>query len=378
MISVGVDVDMKKTLSFVLVICLSATLLSSRTFAAEDSLYRQADEQGLLVYSTTENWYNALTHLGAGELIAALSRMRLIYPDTSFPFVDCDALSDSQRAVVNTVFQKGVMSGIGGNCFEPDRTVTRAELATLIWRALGSPEPAGAVSPYLDVDTGITWYSTPIVSLFALGILPPSTTGEFSPNTSAVGYDALDWCIAACDYLQENSPAFQASALLFPSNATLHTGGTISLAAAFVPKNTGAAYAFSSSDESVVQIVQSAGGTVEIIGMKKGEAEITVSAGQFTLSCMVEVTSWDLSLFCARSRNSISYIITTNNARPAVLLAAHYNEQGQVTNVKAVSLELQSGKNGGAIMDLGAGGTIKAFLLNTSYMPLCECWDSSS
>lgn len=49
--------------------------------------------------------------------------------------------------------EKNITVGIGNNLFAPEATCTRAQVATFIWRAAGSPEPTSA-NPFSDVAEG--------------------------------------------------------------------------------------------------------------------------------------------------------------------------------------------------------------------------------
>ena len=43
---------------------------------------------------------------------------------------------------VDWAVERGVTQGTGGGTFSPERTVTRAEAVTFLWRAAGEPEPS--------------------------------------------------------------------------------------------------------------------------------------------------------------------------------------------------------------------------------------------
>ena len=53
---------------------------------------------------------------------------------------------------VSWAAEKGVVSGVGGGRFAPDRPITRQDLAVMLWRYAGSPEPAGAELNFKDAD----------------------------------------------------------------------------------------------------------------------------------------------------------------------------------------------------------------------------------
>lgn len=68
-------------------------------------------------------------------------------PSVSFSDVASDAYyADS----VSWAVEQGVTDGTSDTTFSPDRTCTRAQIITFLWRAAGSPEPAG-VNAFVDV-----------------------------------------------------------------------------------------------------------------------------------------------------------------------------------------------------------------------------------
>lgn len=58
--------------------------------------------------------------------------------------------------------KKNIASGVSTDEFRPDASCTRAQMATLIWRAAGSPEPESAVCPFSDVHESDYFYKAVI------------------------------------------------------------------------------------------------------------------------------------------------------------------------------------------------------------------------
>jgi len=56
--------------------------------------------------------------------------------------------------------ENGITNGTNeaGDTFSPDMICTRAQIATFLWRAAGSPAPAGAVTPFIDVRPDAYYY----------------------------------------------------------------------------------------------------------------------------------------------------------------------------------------------------------------------------
>ena len=79
---------------------------------------------------------------------AGVNTVQATFAPKEFDDVAADAWYHDavQWAVVN-----GVTSGTGESTFSPDRVCTRAQAVTFLWRAAGSPKPAGQDNPFKDV-----------------------------------------------------------------------------------------------------------------------------------------------------------------------------------------------------------------------------------
>ena len=80
---------------------------------------------------------------------------------------------------VHYVAENGLMNGIGSNLFDPDGTTTRAMIVTILHRAAGSPQPAGA-NPFDDVAEG-QWYTDAVIWAAENGIVSGYGGGKFGP-----------------------------------------------------------------------------------------------------------------------------------------------------------------------------------------------------
>lgn len=74
----------------------------------------------------------------------------------------------------------GITTGTSAGVFSPAATVTRAQLATFLWRWLGEPQPA-APNPFSDVPDG-AYYETAVTWLAETGVTTGTTATTFSPD----------------------------------------------------------------------------------------------------------------------------------------------------------------------------------------------------
>lgn len=84
---------------------------------------------------------------------------------------------------VQWAVENGVTSGTSATTFSPDRPCTRAEVVTLLWRALGLDEltSRSTENPFRDVDTG-AFYCDAVLWAAENGITTGSSATTFSPN----------------------------------------------------------------------------------------------------------------------------------------------------------------------------------------------------
>ena len=73
------------------------------------------------------------------------------------------------------------MNGVGNDCFDPEGPLNRAMLATVLWRASGSPAADGG--SFSDVPAG-QWYSTAVSWAQQSGIVQGVGENRFAPMDS--------------------------------------------------------------------------------------------------------------------------------------------------------------------------------------------------
>ncbi len=94
------------------------------------------------------------------------------------PFTDIEGHWGSQAVLY--VYEQGLMDGVGNGCFDPDGTLTRAMLVTILWRMEQCPI-AGSAMPYTDVPAG-TWYTEAVRWAAEQGIVNGVDETHFDPD----------------------------------------------------------------------------------------------------------------------------------------------------------------------------------------------------
>ena len=90
----------------------------------------------------------------------------------------CHASDGRRTARTEVMFRRGIVSGVTETTFEPDRSITRAEFATLVTKAL---QLSGSVSAgFMDVNE-YEWYAPYVNAAASVGLIVGSD-GYFRPD----------------------------------------------------------------------------------------------------------------------------------------------------------------------------------------------------
>ena len=81
---------------------------------------------------------------------------------------------------VNYMIENGMMNGVGNGMFEPNGSVTRAMLVTILYRQAGSPKVTGD-NPFIDVKPN-KYYTDAVIWAFQNGIVNGTTPTTFEPE----------------------------------------------------------------------------------------------------------------------------------------------------------------------------------------------------
>jgi|GEM_PF-1018861 len=85
------------------------------------------------------------------------------------------------QSFVEQAAAKGLVAGVGGGRYDPDKVVTRAEFTAMLVRALGRGTSTGSEVPYRDVQEE-AWYFSAVKTAKDLGLIAIAKGGEFKPE----------------------------------------------------------------------------------------------------------------------------------------------------------------------------------------------------
>lgn len=124
-----------------------------------------------------------VAYLGSGTVKAGSGSETTnpVTPGSGLPFTDVTRDHWFHTAVA-FVYEKGYFSGTSATAFEPNAQMNRAMVATVLHRVAGG-ESMNATETFADVPAG-QWYSQGIAWASAKGIVNGMGEGRYEPNTS--------------------------------------------------------------------------------------------------------------------------------------------------------------------------------------------------
>ena len=96
------------------------------------------------------------------------------------PFADVAAGSYAYDPAI-WAHHDGIASGVSAGLFAPGRTCTRGQMVTFLWRFAGCPKPTGSENPFTDVRPG-SYYSDAVRWAVEQGITTGTGSDSFSPE----------------------------------------------------------------------------------------------------------------------------------------------------------------------------------------------------
>ncbi|WP_352406887.1 S-layer homology domain-containing protein [Acetoanaerobium noterae] len=101
----------------------------------------------------------------------------ILYPNKTFD----DIKYHTSKSKIEVLAERGIISGKTETVFEPDATMTRAEFASIIVRALGVS--GNKIQKFIDVSDE-KWYAKAVGTAYSYGIISGESANVFNPNDS--------------------------------------------------------------------------------------------------------------------------------------------------------------------------------------------------
>ena len=121
---------------------------------------------------------------------------------------------------------RGLMTGVGGGCFDPQGDVTRAMIVTVVYRMAGSPVASGPC-PFADVAAG-SWYEQGVTWAASKGVVSGYSADSFGPEDRVSREQLAAVCYRYAQY-QGYDVSGRADISVFADADQVHDWGTEAL-----------------------------------------------------------------------------------------------------------------------------------------------------
>ena len=152
-----------------------ALVAIDRAENGKNSLYRMGD----VIKATTK----PSTTVKKGSADASVSVPAVTAPGTTFS----DVKNHANKAAIEALASRGIINGMGQGTFMPNKTMTRAEFAAIVTRALGLA--AKDTKVFSDVPSS-KWYAGYIGTANSSGIVNGVGNGKFNPEGTITRQEA--------------------------------------------------------------------------------------------------------------------------------------------------------------------------------------------
>ena len=175
------------------------------------------DDNGVTI---GEGNYGGRVHYGRRLSYAAIDQhlayvLRILPPESAGSACPCSNFKDMpaegtvEHEAIDWAYthEPALTAGTSSITFSPEATVTRAQALTFLWRAVGMPEPATSVCPFVDVKSD-AYYRKAVLWAVENGITSGTSRTTFSPGQTCSRAEILTFlwrAMGSPSYSHENS-----------------------------------------------------------------------------------------------------------------------------------------------------------------------------
>jgi len=158
-----------------------------------DAEVEKARNEGFVTTSTDSYYTYDITRCSAAELVVNLVEKAMGRP--LIP-ANADRFTDTDDELVLKAAAAGIISGTGnGSTFSPNALITREQLATMVYRAMGcvgqTSHLKGALTAYADGGAVSNWAASAVAALAGTGIMKGTSDTMLSPKDNATVEQAI-------------------------------------------------------------------------------------------------------------------------------------------------------------------------------------------
>ena len=152
-----------------------ALVAIDRAENSKNSLYRMGD--------VVKNNSKPNTNINKSKADPSVNVPDVTAPGTTFS----DVKNHANQTAIEQLASRGIINGMGKGTFAPNKTMTRAEFAAIVTRALGLP--AKDTKAFTDVPSS-KWYAGYIGTANSSGIVNGVGSGKFNPDGTITRQEA--------------------------------------------------------------------------------------------------------------------------------------------------------------------------------------------
>ena len=152
-----------------------ALVAIDRAENGKNSLYRMGD--------VVKNNSKPNTNINKSKADPSVNVPDVTAPGTTFS----DVKNHANQTAIEQLASRGIINGMGKGTFAPNKTMTRAEFAAIVTRALGLP--AKDTKAFTDVPSS-KWYAGYIGTATSSGIVNGVGSGKFNPDGTITRQEA--------------------------------------------------------------------------------------------------------------------------------------------------------------------------------------------
>lgn len=155
--------------------CFYALVAADRAENGKSSLYRMND--------VVKNTAKPSANVNKSKADDSVNVPGVTAPGTTFS----DIKNHANKAAIEALASRGIINGMSKDVFSPNKTMTRAEFAAIVTRALGLP--AKDTKAFTDVPSS-KWYAGYIGAANSSGIVNGVGGGKFNPDGTITRQEA--------------------------------------------------------------------------------------------------------------------------------------------------------------------------------------------
>ena len=148
-----------------------------RAAEGKNSLYRMGDCNIRVSKNTGADT------VGLNGKHADVQKTAITAPGKTFP----DISAHKNQPAIEALIARGIINGMGNDTYAPDETMTRAQFAAIVVRALGLTPKASSV---FDDVTADKWYAPYVGTAYAYGIVKGRNNDVFDPEGTITRQEA--------------------------------------------------------------------------------------------------------------------------------------------------------------------------------------------